>query len=73
MAAVTPARPYWRYPGTVAKRYEPEFLMKLGNLTRDDALRLIVEHHGDRDRINAELISRRYRTTDIIEIDTCLR
>jgi len=58
------ARPYSRYierAGTVPKKYEPEYLMKLGNLTRAEALALILAHDGDRDRINAELIDRKRR------------
>ncbi len=54
-------RYFWQGPETSNKLYEPEYLMKLGNLTREDALALIVEYDGDRDRINAELIDRKRR------------
>ena len=56
-----PYRYYWQGAGASHKQYEPEYLMKLGNLTRKDALALIDEHDGDRNRINAELLDRKRR------------
>jgi hypothetical protein len=35
--------------------------MKLGNISRQEALALIAKHNGDRDDITAELFSRRVR------------
>jgi hypothetical protein len=69
MARSKPARPYWRYARTAERKYEPDYLMKLGNLTREDALALILEHQGDRHCINAELISRKRQTTQTLDID----
>jgi hypothetical protein len=53
-----------------AKRYVPEwrlnkrtfevpYLMKLGNISRQEAMALVTKHNGDRDEITAALFSRR--------------
>ena len=55
-------RPFERYPLRAENRYEPEYLMKLGSLSRHDALHLIAEHDGNRHRINAELLDRKRRS-----------
>ena len=48
--------PDWRL---FKRPYEVTYLMRLGGLTRADAVALINRHNGDRYEINAELISRR--------------
>jgi hypothetical protein len=51
--------PEWR----LNKRpFEVPYLMKLGNIDRQEALALMARHNGDRDEITAQLFSRRVRS-----------
>ena len=50
--------PEWRFS---QRKFELHYLMKLGNIGRQEALALIAKHNGDRDEITAELFSRRVR------------
>ncbi len=45
--------------GSHARYNHPSYLMKLGNISKEEALALILHHDGDRDRINAELVAQR--------------
>ena len=49
--------PDWRHAAILT--YDASYLMKLGNLSREEALALIDKYDGDRESINAELIARR--------------
>ncbi|MBB6412960.1 hypothetical protein [Mesorhizobium sangaii] len=51
--------PEWRLN---KRTFEVPYLMKLGNIGRQEALALIARHNGDRDEITAELFSRRGRS-----------
>lgn len=51
--------PEWRFN---KRTFELPYLMKLGNIGRQEALALIAMHGGDRDEITAELFSRRVRS-----------
>ena len=57
--AATRYVPEWRLN---KRTYEVSYLMKLGNISRQEALALIAKHNGDRDEITAELFSRRVRS-----------
>ena len=48
-----------RVRGAVPANHEITFIMKLGKLSRDQALALIKKHDGDRERIYAELGNRK--------------
>jgi hypothetical protein len=52
--------PDWRLE---RRPYEVAYLMKLGGLTKAEALALIAKHEGDTYEINAELFSRRPRNS----------
>ena len=56
--AATRDVPEWRLN---KRTFELPYLMKLGNISRQEALALIAKHDGDRDEITAELFSRRVR------------
>jgi hypothetical protein len=56
--AATRHVPEWRFS---PRTFELPYLMKLGNIGRQEALALIAKHNGDRDEITAELFSRRVR------------
>ena len=51
--------PEWRFN---KRTFELPYLMKLGNIGRQEALALIARHSGDRDKITAELFSQRGRS-----------
>lgn len=51
--------PEWRLK---KRTFEVPYLMKLGNISRQEALALIASHGGDGDEITAELFSRRGRS-----------
>jgi len=57
--AATRHVPEWRLN---KRTFELPYLMKLGNISRQEALALIAKHNGDRDEITAELFSRRVRS-----------
>ncbi len=57
--AATRYVPEWRFN---KRTFEVPYLMKLGNIGRQEALALIARHSGDRDEITAELFSRRGRS-----------
>lgn len=57
--AATRYVPEWRLN---KRTFEVPYLMKLGNIGRQEALALIERHSGDRDEITAELFSRRGRS-----------
>ena len=57
--AATRDVPEWRL---TKRKFELHYLMKLGNISRQEALALIAKHNGDRDEITAELFSRRVRS-----------
>jgi hypothetical protein len=56
--AATRYVPEWRLN---KRTFELPYLMKLGNIGRQEALALIAKHNGDRDEITTELFSRRVR------------
>ena len=56
--AATRHVPEWRFQ---KRTFELHYLMKLGNIGRQEALALIAKHDGDRDEITAELFARRVR------------
>ena len=56
--AATRDVPEWRL---TKRKFELHYLMKLGNIGRQEALALMAKHDGDRDEITAELFSRRVR------------
>jgi hypothetical protein len=53
---VTQYVPEWRLN---KRAYEVPYLMKLGNISREEAIALIAEHRGDQYEITAALFSRR--------------
>ena len=57
--AATRYVPEWRFN---KRTYEVPYLMKLGNISRQEAMALIAKHDGDKYEINAELFSRRSRS-----------
>jgi hypothetical protein len=57
--AATRYVPEWRLN---KRTFELPYLMKLGNIGRQEAVALITKHNGDRDEITAELFSRRARS-----------
>ena len=57
--AATQDGPEWRLN---KRTFEIPYLMKLGNIGRQEAMALIAMHNGDRDEITAELFSRRGRS-----------
>jgi len=57
--AATRSVPEWRLN---KRAYEIPYLMKLGDISRQEAMALVTKHNGDRDEITAELFSRRARS-----------
>ena len=57
--AATRYVPEWRFK---KRTFEVPYLMKLGNISCQEALALIAKHNGDRDEITAELFLQRARS-----------
>jgi hypothetical protein len=57
--AATPGVPEWRLN---KRMYEVPYLVKLGNISRQEATALIAKHDGDIYEITAELFSLRNRS-----------